>query len=79
VRVILLFAAIFFNVLQATDVEYSQLRAHLTARFKTETYKAIASDFDADPRTVSNFVNGTGKSPKILKKAKDKYPTIFQQ
>ncbi|MCE2717138.1 MAG: hypothetical protein ACK4V2_03940 [Pseudomonadota bacterium] len=78
-RVILLFAAIFFNVLQATDVEYSQLRAHLTARFKTETYKAIASDFDADPRTVSNFVNGTGKSPKILKKAKDKYPTIFQQ
>ncbi len=69
-----------FNILDATDTEYDQLRTYLKTRFKTETYIRIGADFAVDPRTVSNFVSGkTSKSPALLNKAKTTYPNIFQQ
>lgn len=68
-----------FNILNATDAEYEQLRTYLKERHKKETYISIGNDFGVIPQTVSNFANGTGKSPKILKQAKAKYPNIFQQ
>lgn len=69
-----------FNVLDATDAEYDQLRTYLRARFQKETYTTIANDFSVHADTVSHFVRGeTKKSSKILNQAKIKYPYIFQQ
>ncbi len=75
-----------FNVLDATDAEYGQLRTYIGTRYLKETYVDIARDFEANPKaasnlakTISNFLGGNTKKPHtLLNKVKEKYPNIFQ-
>lgn len=74
-----------FNILNASEAEYEQLRTYLNAR--GGKYTTIARDFEVEPKAVSNltknisnFIRGvTQKSPTLLSKVKAKYPNIFQQ
>lgn len=78
-KLVILLALIFFkifNALEATDAEYNQLREFLKTR--TVTQEVMADRLGVSRSTISRVENGE-KSPKALKKAKEKYPNIFQQ
>ena len=71
-KIVILLALIFFkifNALEATDAEYNQLREFLKTR--TVTQEVMADRLGVSRSTISRVENGE-KSPKALKKAKEK-------